>query len=126
MKKLLKQTIYKFQLFDGLWSIPVAFIAFMLVGTFSMQYFGDPLISIEYLQQVMLAGLILVFANFVAFLGGYFNFRGLQRYFYSRELKSETKTTLTPWQKIKLYLWVYFGLLSAFLLILWLVMTATL
>ena len=113
-------------MFDGLWSIPLAFLAFMLVGTVSMQYFGDPLISVEYIQQVILAGLILVFANFVAFLGGYFNFRGLQRYFYSRELKSETKTTLTPWQKIKLYLWVYFGLLSAFLLILWLVMTATL
>jgi hypothetical protein len=126
MKKLLKNVAYKFQMFDGIWSIPLAFIAFLLVGTWSMNYFGDPLISIEYLQQVMLAGLILVFANFVAFLGGYFNFRGLQRYFYSKELKLETKTTFTPWQKIKLYLWVYFGLLSAFLLILWLVMTATL
>ena len=126
MKKLLKNVAYKFQMFDGIWSIPLAFIAFLLVGTWSMNYFGDPLISIEYLQQVMLAGLILVFANFVAFLGGYFNFRGLQRYFYSKELKAETKSTLTPWQKIKLYLWVYFGLLSAFLLILYLVMTATL
>jgi hypothetical protein len=79
----------------------------------------------EYLQQVLLTGLILVFANFVAFLGGYFNFRGLQKYFYSQEIKVETRNKLTAWQKIKLYLVVYFGLLFSFLLILWLVMTAT-
>jgi hypothetical protein len=126
MKNLIKKIFYNLQLFDGVWSIPLAFIAFMYVGNLSMEYFGDPLISIEYLQQVVMAGMILVFANFVAYLGGYFNFRGLQRHFYSKQTKSETKNTLTAWQKIKLYLWVYFGLLSAFLLILWLVMTATL
>jgi hypothetical protein len=125
MKDKLKKLIYNLQLFDGLWSIPLAFTAFMVFGYLSATYFGDPLISIEYLQQVLLSGLILVFANFVAFLGGYFNFRGLQKYFYSKEIKVETKNKLTSWQRIKLYLWVYFGLLFSFLLILWLVMTAT-
>jgi predicted membrane protein len=125
MRTLLKSIKYKLQLFDGLWSIPLAFLAFVYFGYISTVYFGDPLISIEYLQQVLLAGLILVFANFVAFLGGYFNFRGLQKYFYSQEIKVETKNKLTAWQRIKLYLWVYFGLLSSFLVILWLVMTAT-
>jgi hypothetical protein len=125
MRDILKSIKYKLQLFDGLWSIPLAFLAFVYFGYISTVYFGDPLISIEYLQQVLLAGLILVFANFVAFLGGYFNFRGLQKYFYSQEIKVETKNKLTAWQRIKLYLWVYFGLLSSFLVILWLVMTAT-
>ena len=125
MRTLLKSIKYKLQLFDGLWSIPLAFLAFIYFGYISTAYFGDPLISIEYLQQVLMAGLILVFANFVAFLGGYFNFRGLQKYFYSKEIKVETKNKLTAWQRIKLYLWVYFGLLFSFLLILWLVMTAT-
>jgi hypothetical protein len=125
MKDILKSIKYRLQLFDGLWSIPLAFLVFIYFGYISTVYFGDPLISIEYLQQVLMAGLILVFANFVAFLGGYFNFRGLQKYFYSQEIKVETRNKLTAWQRIKLYLWVYFGLLSSFLVILWLVMTAT-
>jgi len=125
MRTILKSIKYRLQLFDGLWSVPLAFVAFTAFGYISSIYFGDPLISMEYLQQVLLAGLILVFANFVAFLGGYFNFRGLQKYFYSREIKVETRNKLTAWQRIKLYLWVYFGLLFSFLLILWLVMTAT-
>jgi hypothetical protein len=125
MKDLIKAIKYKLQLFDGLWSIPLAFVAFTAFGYISSVYFGDPLISIEYLQQVLMAALILVFANFVVFLGINFNFRQLQKDFYSKDLKYYAKTELTTWQKIKLYLLVYFGFLLSFLLILWLVMTAT-
>lgn len=125
MKNLLKSIKYRLQLFDGLWSIPLAFVAFTVFGYISSTYFGDPLISIEYLQQVLMAGLILVFANFVVFLGINFNFRALQKDFYSKELKYYAKMELTTWQKIKLYLFVYFGFLLSFLLVLWLVMTAT-
>ena len=125
MKNVIKSLKYRLQLFDGLWSIPLAFFAFMYAGSLSLTYFGDPLISIQYLQQVMMAGLILVFANFVVFLGIRFNFRSLQRDFYSKDLKYYAKMELNSWQKIKLYLSVYFGLLLAFLAILWLVMTAT-
>ena len=125
MKDLIKSIKYKLQLFDGLWSIPLAFVAFTTFGYISSVYFGDPLISIEYLQQVLMATLILVFANFVVFLGINFNFRQLQKDFYSKDLKYYAKTEVTTWQKIKLYLLVYFGFLLSFLLILWLVMTAT-
>ena len=125
MKNLIKSIKYKLQLFDGLWSIPLAFVAFTAFGYISSVYFGDPLISIEYLQQVLMAALILVFANFVVFLGINFNFRQLQKDFYSKDLKYYAKTEITTWQKIKLYLLVYFGFLLSFLLILWLVMTAT-
>ncbi len=125
MRDLLKSIKYKLQLFDGLWSIPLAFVAFTAFGYISSVYFGDPLISIEYLQQVLMAALILVFANFVVFLGINFNFRSLQKDFYSRDLKLFSKMELTSWQKIKLYLLVYFGFLLSFLLILWLVMTVT-
>jgi hypothetical protein len=121
---MIKKLLYKLQLFDGVWSIPLAFLGFFIAGSLSLEYFGDPLISIEYLQQVILSGLILVFANFVAFLGGFFNFRGLQKFFYSKELK-EKIINLSVWERVKLYLIVYFGLLSAFLVILWLVMSAT-
>ena len=125
MKDLIKSIKYRLQLFDGLWSVPLAFFAFMYAGYLSATYFGDPLISIQYLQQVLMAAMILIIANFVVFLGINFNFRTLQKDFYSKELKHSAKLALSTWQKIKLYLLVYFGLLLAFIVLLWLVMTAT-
>jgi hypothetical protein len=121
MKKILR----KLQLFDGIWSIPVVFFLFILAGSYSSEYFGDGLISIEYIQQVILAALILIFGNFVVFLGGYFNFRGLQNYFYGKQTKLDLEYSSTPWQRIVLYVCVYFGLFLCFLFILWLIMTAT-
>ena len=125
MRTILKSIKYRLQLFDGLWSIPLAFVAFTYFGYLSAEYFGDPIISIQYLQQVLMSSLILVFANFVVFLGINFNFRNLQKEFYSKELSRSAKMQLNSWQRIKLYLAVYFGFLLSFLLILWLVMTAT-
>ena len=125
MRTILKSIKYRLQLFDGLWSVPLAFVAFTYFGYLSAEYFGDPIISIQYLQQVLMAALILVFANFVVFLGINFNFRQLQKDFYSKDLKYFANMELNSWQKIKLYLLVYFGFLLSFLLILWLVMTVT-
>ncbi len=66
---MLKKFIYKLQLFDGVWSVPLSVLFFLLVGKLSYEYFGDtPLISTEYLQLVMLAAVILIFANFVTSL----------------------------------------------------------
>lgn len=121
MKKIIK----KLQMFDGIWSIPIAFFVFLLAGSYSAEYFGDGLISTEYIQQVILAALVMIFANFVVFLGAFFNFRGLQNYFYSKDAKAELEYSSTPWQRIVLYLVVYFGLFLSFLLILWLIMTVT-
>ena len=121
MKKILR----KLQLFDGLWTIPLAFFLFLLAGSYSAEYFGDGLISTEYIQQVILAALIMVFANFVVFLGGFFNFRGLQNYFYSKNAKLDLEYSSSAWQRIVLYICVYFGLFLCFLFILWLIMTAT-
>jgi hypothetical protein len=121
MKKMLR----KLQMWDGIWTIPLAFFAFLLAGSYSAEYFGDGLISTEYIQQVLLAALVMVIGNFVVFLGGFFNFRGLQNYFYSKHAKGEIEYSSTPWQRITLYLVVYFGLFLLFLFILWLIMTAT-
>jgi hypothetical protein len=122
---MIKKLLYNIQKYDGVWSIPLAFLAFFFAGKYSYEYFGDALISTEYLQHVFLAALILIFANFVVFLGINFNFRSLQRYFYSREIKEDIKRNLTTWQRIKLYLFVYFSFLFFFLVIVWLLMTAT-
>jgi hypothetical protein len=125
MKSIIKKLIYRLQLYDGVWSVPVAFLAFFLAGRYGYEYFGDALISTEYIQIVFMAALILIFANFVVFLGINFNFRSLQRYFYSDEIKEQIKKELTVWQRIKLYLFVYFLFLVLFLFIVWLLMTVT-
>jgi hypothetical protein len=121
----MKKVLRKLQMWDGIWTIPLAFFAFLLAGSYSAEYFGDGLISTEYIQQVILAALVMVIGNFVVFLGAFFNFRGLQNYFYSKYAKEEIEYSSTPWQRITLYLVVYFGLFLLFLFILWLIMTAT-
>jgi hypothetical protein len=116
---------YNLQLFDGLWSIPVAFALFIIAGTLSAEYFGDALISTEYVQYIVLASLIMVFANFITFLGIRLNFRALQREVYSKEIKYELNTYLTTWQKVVLYLLLYAFYFASFLFILRMLMTAT-
>lgn len=122
---MIKKILYNLQKYDGVWSIPAAFLAFFLAGKYSYEYFGDALISTEYIQIVFMAALILIFANFVVFLGINFNFRSLQRYFYSTEIKDHIRFELNVWQRIKLYLFVYFSFLVVFLFIVWLLMTVT-
>jgi len=121
----LKTITYTLQLFDGLWSIPLAFVVFSLIGTLSYRYFGDALISTEYLQYVVLTALIMVVANFVVFLGIRFNFRALQRQIYSSQMKEALNTDLDTWQKVKLYMLLYFGYLSFYAVVLYMLMTAT-
>lgn len=120
---MLRKLKYRLELFDGFWSIPIAFLIFSVSGTLSYEYFGDALISTEYIQYVILAGLIMVIANFIVFMGIRFNFRSLQREIYSRDIKQELKTSLTTWQKISLYLLLYFAYFAAFLFILRTLMT---
>jgi len=121
----LKSLRYKLQLLDGLWSIPLAFLVFALSGTVSVAYFNDAIISTEYIQYIVLAALVMVFANFVVFLGIRFNFRALQRTIYDKEVKYEINTYLTTWQKVVLYLLLYAFYFAAYLYILHMLMTVT-
>jgi len=121
----LKSLRYKLELLDGLWSIPLAFLVFALSGTMSVAYFNDAIISTEYIQYIVLAALVMVFANFVVFLGIRFNFRALQREIYNKEVKYEINTYLTTWQKVVLYLLLYAFYFAAYLYILHMLMTVT-
>ena len=121
----LKLLRYKLQLFDGFWSIPLAFLVFAISGTVSVAYFGDALISTEYIQYIVLAAMVMVFANFVVFLGIRFNFRALQKEIYNKEVKYEINTYLTTWQKVVLYLLLYSFYFAAYLYILHMLMTVT-
>lgn len=122
---MLKSLRYKLQLIDGLWSIPLAFLVFAISGTISVAYFNDAIISTEYIQYIVLAALVMVFANFVVFLGIRFNFRALQREIYNKEVKYEINTYLTTWQKVVLYLLLYAFYFAAYLYILQMLMTVT-
>ena len=121
----LKSLRYKLQLMDGFWSIPLAFLVFAISGTVSVAYFNDAIISTEYIQYIVLAALVMVFANFVVFLGIRFNFRALQREIYNKEVKYEINTYLTTWQKVVLYLLLYAFYFAAYLYILHMLMTVT-
>jgi len=121
----LKSLRYKLQLIDGLWSIPLAFLVFAISGTISVAYFNDAIISTEYIQYIVLAALVMVFANFVVFLGIRFNFRALQREIYNKEVKYEINTYLSTWQKVVLYLLLYAFYFAAYLYILHMLMTVT-
>jgi hypothetical protein len=120
-----KKLRYKLELLDGLWSIPLAFLVFAISGTVSVAYFNDAIISTEYIQYIVLAALVMVFANFVVFLGIRFNFRALQREIYNKEVKYEINTYLTTWQKVLLYLCLYAFYFAAYLYILHMLMTVT-
>jgi hypothetical protein len=120
-----KSLRYKLQLLDGFWSIPLAFLVFAISGTVSVAYFNDAIISTEYIQYIVLAALVMVFANFVVFLGIRFNFRALQREIYNKEVKYEINTYLTTWQKVILYLLLYAFYFAAYLYILHMLMTVT-
>lgn len=120
-----KSALYNLQLFDGLWSIPLAFAVFIVAGGVSVHYFNDAIISTEYMQYVALAAVIMVIANFVIFLGIRFNFRELQRQVYSKEMKQDFRNSLTTWQKLLLYFGVYFFFFASFLIIVYMLMTAT-
>ena len=120
----LKSLRYKLELLDGFWSIPLAFLVFAISGTVSVAYFNDAIISTEYIQYIVLAALVMVFANFVVFLGIRFNFRALQREIYNKEVKYEINTYLTTWQKVILYLLLYAFYFAAYLYILHMLMTA--
>jgi hypothetical protein len=121
----LKSVRYKLQLIDGLWSIPLAFLVFAVSGTVSVAYFNDAIISTEYIQYIVLAALVMVFANFVVFLGIRFNFRALQREIYNKEIKYDINQFLTTWQKVVLYLLLYAFYFAAYLYILHMLMTVT-
>jgi hypothetical protein len=121
----LKSLRYKLELLDGLWSIPLAFLVFAISGTVSVAYFNDAIISTEYIQYIVLAALVMVFANFVVFLGIRFNFRALQRTIYDKEVKYEINTYLSTWQKVLLYLCLYAFYFAAYLYILHMLMTVT-
>lgn len=106
---------------DGLWSIPVTVIVFVLTG-WGIQMFsggGEASYSIVSYQAVILAisSIIIFFSAVIA--GIWFNQRGLYNYLFkgkateSELIKDFQK--LTEWQKVKAALAVFGFILASFM-----------
>jgi len=124
------------QLWDGIWSVPIAFSLFIFVAIIGQQLFGvgvgfyDP----SFWQAALLAAGELIFFNIIVFLGLYFNFRHVWRYYkgehsnYAKDKAQYRRTGyltvhdaqeeifnkskddfnfLKPWQRILVLLFLY-------------------
>lgn len=84
MKKEKFTIKYFFALFDGVWSVPLAFVAFWLVGLIltAVFDFAAGTYDIGFVQPLFLAAGIVIGASNISVAGMYFTFRGLFRFFY--------------------------------------------
>ena len=88
MKNFFKKTLYLLQQFDGIWSVPLAFITFWLVGLMLQTFFGfgTGTYDMGFIQPLFLAAAIVIGATNFATVGIFFTFRGFFRYIYGRDL----------------------------------------
>lgn len=122
-QKPLKKFKFYLQLYDAIWSFPLAVAAFIIVGLFLQSHFVSPsdghsasgFYDPIFLQVAFYASCIQVFVNFTVWLGMYFNFRGLWRYIIGHvstngEVKNDSKSdflNITSWQRLSLSLFVF-------------------
>jgi hypothetical protein len=115
------KTILKFlRRNDGLWSIPLSF--FILIGGNLLlnRYFGEPIISLEYVEPLAMVALVMVCLNALAYLGGNLNQHDLQKYFYSEKSEVDmSRHGVNPFHRVLLYLgiYVFYFLVGLFLFI---------
>ena len=90
MKNFFKKVLYLLQQFDGIWSVPLAFITFWLVGLMLQTYFGygTGTYDLGFIQPLFLAAAIVIGATNFATVGIFFTFRGLFRYIYGKAYSS--------------------------------------
>lgn len=107
MSRFLKKLKFKLQLWDGIWSVPLAAFAFMIVGVLLQWIFGESVgfYDPSFLQAAFLSSFILILFNSIAFFGLYFNFKHLFKY-YRRDSRKEFDN-LPPWLKISFLLFLY-------------------
>ncbi|MCO5238885.1 MAG: hypothetical protein M9904_02410 [Chitinophagaceae bacterium] len=115
MKRRLK--IY-LQLYDGVWSVPLAFLGFWFLGIMlSLMGTATGVYDISFIQPLLLAAAIVIGAANIALGGLYFTFRGFYRFLYG-QVKPDTGEFLNfskinwkkllPWQQFAISLSVFF------------------
>lgn len=122
--KRIKHIRFMLQLWDGVWSIPLAALLFLGSGYLLQWIFTDPVsgqggpgfYDPSFIQAGFYASLMCVFVNTVAWWGLYFNFRAVWRYYVGRRNKEDGKVLnlskddflkQKPWVKIVLLIGLY-------------------
>lgn len=141
----LKKIKFHLQLWDGVWSVPLAMVLFVGFGVLLQWYFADPadpqgapgFYDPSYLQAAFYASAMQVFINFVVWLGIHFNFRRVKHYHSGQAQKTpqtdsrpvpyqpeciENKSkqdfeSLQPWQRLVLLLFLYCFLSGEWILV---------
>lgn len=123
IKTLLKKALYYIQLVDGVWSVPLMFILFWLVGiTLQLLFgFGTGIYDPSFIQPLFLAGAIVIGATNFAVGGLFFTFRGMYRYIYGQKHENGNMinyskrdwTKLTEWQRYLVVFAVFLYYVSA-------------
>lgn len=93
---------------DGIWSIPLSFLLLIMGNVLLNKYFGEPIISLEYIQPLFVVAFIMVSVNAIAYLGGLLNHKDLQDYYYSDKVNTDIDRQGRPYRKVFIYLGVYF------------------
>lgn len=126
VSSIIKKIRVALQLVDGIWSVPLAFSAFWLIGVLLTSLdAATGVYDISFIQPLLLAVAIVIGASNAAIGGLYFSFRGLYRFIYGNKDRegnfinySKIKwTKLEPWQQFVIALLVYFSYFSAVILV---------
>jgi hypothetical protein len=124
---MMKKIKYYLQHIDGIWSIPLAFSIFWVVGIILSSVFGygtgtyDP----GFIQPLFLAGAVVIGATNFAVAGLWFSFRGLYRYLYGQKdengkrinYSKQNWVDLKAWQRFAIAFLVFFSFFFAVLLV---------
>ena len=109
---------YAIQLVDGLWSVPLGFMAFFFVGLLLSTAFGMAVgqYDLAFIQPLFLAGTVVIGSTNMAVLGLYFTFRGVYRYLYGyvdkdgsvrNTSKDDFTYSITPIKRLWLALFLF-------------------
>ncbi len=128
-----KRLKFFLQLWDGIWSVPIALSLFLIIGVIIQAFYTDGLdtgggpgfYDPSFIQAAFYVSAMMVFSNFMVWLGIYFNFRGIFRYFIGKKNEEgvvvnqskEDFKKLQPWQRIGILFFLYFSLLGTWLLL---------
>ena len=112
---------------DGIWSVPLAFLAFWFIGVVLQLIFGKTVGTYDesFIQPLFLSAAIVIGATNVAIAGMWFTFRGLFKYIYGYKDEQgvfinpskEDFKKLGPWQKISISLLVFLCFFSAVIVV---------
>lgn len=101
--------------FDFVWSIPLAFLGFILFPILGAQIFGDGFAFYppEFFHAGVYSGLITIMFNSMVQMGIFFNFPVVYDYYLGEGFKE-----LQTWQKAAIFLFIYVFFYAS-LLIVW-------